>query len=57
MKTADERVIGANATEYIEIFYNRQRRQSRLGYPSPASFAKNSAKRRRGYIAGVLQGK
>jgi transposase InsO family protein len=27
--------------EYIEIFYNRQRRHSRLGYQSPAVFAKN----------------
>lgn len=27
--------------EYIEIFYNRQRRHSRLGYVSPASFADN----------------
>lgn len=26
-------------TKYIEIFYNRQRRQSRLGYLSPAAFA------------------
>jgi len=25
-------------TEYIEIFYNRQRRQARLGFLSPASF-------------------
>ncbi|WP_295625313.1 IS3 family transposase, partial [uncultured Nitrosomonas sp.] len=25
-------------TEYIEIFYNRQRRQKRLGYLSPAQF-------------------
>jgi putative transposase len=25
--------------EYIEIFYNRQRRHSRLGYQSPAVFA------------------
>ncbi len=25
-------------TEYIEIFYNRQRRQQRLGYLSPAAF-------------------
>jgi putative transposase len=25
-------------TEYIEIFYNRQRRQKRLGYLSPAGF-------------------
>ena len=25
-------------TEYIEIFYNRQRKQERLGYLSPAQF-------------------
>jgi len=25
-------------TEYIEIFYNRQRKQARLGYLSPAIF-------------------
>jgi putative transposase len=29
-------------TEYIEIFYNRQRRQAALGYLSPAAFAKKS---------------
>jgi transposase InsO family protein len=28
----------AEITEYIEIFYNRQRRQARLGYVSPATF-------------------
>jgi putative transposase len=28
----------ASITEYIEIFYNRQRRHSRLGYLSPAQF-------------------
>ena len=27
--------------EYIEIFYNRQRRHSRLGYIAPALFAEN----------------
>ncbi len=27
-------------TEYIEIFYNRQRRQARLGYLSPVVFEK-----------------
>ena len=27
-------------TEYIEVFYNRQRRQARLGYLSPAAFEK-----------------
>ncbi len=27
-------------TEYIEIFYNRQRKQKRLGYPSPAVYEK-----------------
>ena len=31
--------------EYIEIFYNRQRRHSRLGYVSPASFADSFNKR------------
>jgi len=30
--------------EYIEIFYNRQRRHSRLGYVSPAIFAENFSK-------------
>jgi putative transposase len=25
-------------SEYIEIFYNRQRKQARLGYLSPAAF-------------------
>ena len=30
--------------EYIEIFYNRQRCHSRLGYVSPAQFAKNISK-------------
>jgi putative transposase len=28
-------------TEYIEIFYNRQRRQARLGYLSPTAYEKN----------------
>jgi putative transposase len=30
--------------EYIEIFYNRQRRHSRLGYVAPAVFAQNFSK-------------
>jgi len=34
-------------TEYIEIFYNRQRRQERLGYLSPADFEKNYYIKRR----------
>jgi len=34
-------------TEYIEIFYNRQRLQTRLGYMSPAGFAQK-------YYAGLL---
>ena len=28
-------------TEYIEIFYNRQRKQKRLGYLSPAAYEQN----------------
>jgi putative transposase len=31
----------ASIQEYIEIFYNRQRRHSRLGYLAPAVFARN----------------
>jgi transposase InsO family protein len=27
-------------TEYIEIFYNRERRQKRLGYLSPAAYGR-----------------
>ena len=34
-------------TEYIEIFYNRQRRQARLGYLAPAVYSKK-------YQAGLL---
>jgi putative transposase len=34
-------------TEHIEIFYNRQRRQERLGYLSPAAFEKNYYIKRR----------
>jgi putative transposase len=34
-------------TEYIEIFYNRQRLQARLGYMSPATYTQN-------YYAGLL---
>jgi transposase InsO family protein len=28
-------------TEYIEIFYNRQRRQAKLGYLSPVAYGQN----------------
>lgn len=34
----------AAVKEYIEIFYNRQRRHSRLGYNSPAWFAEKISK-------------
>ena len=37
----------AEITEYIEIFYNRQRRQARLGYLSPAVYEQR-------YHAGLL---
>ena len=33
--------VKAAIQEHIEIFYNRQRRHSRLGYIAPALFAKN----------------
>ena len=29
-------------TEYIEVFYNRQRVQARLGFLAPAAYAKNT---------------
>jgi putative transposase len=37
----------AEITEYIEIFYNRQRRQARLGYRSPAVFAQEFYRQQR----------
>jgi putative transposase len=36
----------ASIREYIEIFYNRQRRHSRLGYVAPAVFAQNFSRQR-----------
>ena len=35
-KTREEAI--REITEYIEVFYNRQRRQARLGYLSPVSY-------------------
>jgi len=32
-------------TEYVEVFYNRQRKQARLGYLSPATFTQQYYKR------------
>ncbi len=36
--TRDEAI--KEITEYIEVFYNRERRQRRLGYLSPAAYVK-----------------
>jgi transposase InsO family protein len=33
----------AEIFEYIEVWYNRQRRHSTLGYVSPAEFERNAA--------------
>lgn len=33
-------------SEYIEVFYNRQRRQARLGYLSPVAYEKKFYQRR-----------
>jgi transposase InsO family protein len=33
--------IKAAAFEYIEVFYNRKRQHSTLGYSSPAQFLEN----------------
>ena len=35
-RTRDEAI--REITEYIEVFYNRERRQKRLGYLSPAAY-------------------
>lgn len=32
-------------TEYVEVFYNRQRKQARLGYLSPATFTQQYYKK------------
>ncbi len=32
------REAAAEIMEYIDLFYNRQRRQARLGYMSPAAY-------------------
>jgi transposase InsO family protein len=37
----------AALTEWIEIFYNRQRRPARLGYLSPAAYAGQFYRNRR----------
>ena len=41
-----EQAIG-EITEYIEIFYNRQRRQKRLGYLSPVVYEQQHYARKR----------
>jgi transposase InsO family protein len=33
--------------EYIDLFYNRQRRQARLGYLSPAAYTQQFTRRQR----------
>jgi putative transposase len=40
---ADESELRANVFEYIEVFYNRFRKHSSLGYKSPMQFEENSA--------------
>ena len=40
-KTREE--AQANLFEYIEVFYNRKRRHSTLGYESPAEFERLNA--------------
>jgi putative transposase len=41
IKFATRAEAKAAIQEYIEIFYNRQRRHSRLGFIDPALFAQN----------------
>jgi len=40
---ADEAELRANVFEYIEVFYNRFRKHSSLGYKSPSQFEENFA--------------
>jgi putative transposase len=40
-----------DVTEYIEVFYNRQRRQAALGYLSPAVFARSELPEKKRGIA------
>ena len=42
--TRDEAI--REVTEYIEVFYNRQRRQARLGYLSPAAYERQFYERK-----------
>lgn len=42
-----QKEAGQEISEYIEIFYNRQRRQRRLGYLSPAAYAQKYYKKPR----------
>ncbi len=42
-ETTVDAVAKADIFEYIEVFYNRQRRHSYLGYLSPADFEKKNA--------------
>jgi len=44
-RTRDEAI--KEITEYIEVFYNRERRQERLGYLSPAAYGKHFYAERR----------
>jgi len=41
----------SDITEYIEMFYNRQRRQAALGYLSPAAFARKTQEEQLGKAA------
>ena len=40
-RTVEE--VKAGVFEYIEVFYNRLRRHSAIGYVSPVEFEKNAA--------------
>jgi len=43
---ATRREAVQDITEYIEIFYNRQRKQARLGFLSPAAYERGFYEKR-----------
>ncbi len=50
---ADESELRATVFEYVEIFYNRYRKHSSLGYQSPIQFEEKILPPMGGYLFSV----